>query len=75
MPGIYIIFTFCKQACNYCNFHFSTSLKQKDDLIAALVKEIKLSFIASQKNDLIDTVYFGGGTPSILTIDDLKKNF
>ena len=43
MSGIYIHIPFCKQACNYCNFHFSTSLKQKDELLIALVKEIQPS--------------------------------
>ncbi len=65
MAGIYLHIPFCKQACYYCDFHFSTSLQYKDDLLKALVKEIKL-----QKNYLhgetIETIYFGGGTPSIL---------
>jgi len=79
LPGIYIHIPFCKQACNYCNFHFSTSLKQKDDLIGALVKEITLtpSLLLHEKGEraIISTLYFGGGTPSILTADDLKKIF
>lgn len=65
MAGIYIHIPFCKQACHYCDFHFSTSLKYKDELLQALVKEIKL-----QKDYLtdenIETIYFGGGTPSLL---------
>lgn len=72
MPGIYIHIPFCKQACHYCNFHFSTSLKQKDELIKALVKEINLS---APTTEVIETLYFGGGTPSILTIDDLQLIF
>ena len=71
MPGIYIHVPFCKQACHYCDFHFSTSLKYKDELIAALIREIKL-----QKNYLtgetIETVYFGGGTPSVLNADEIN---
>ena len=70
MAGIYIHIPFCKQACSYCDFHFSTSLKHKADLINALVKEIEL-----KKNLLtseINTIYFGGGTPSLLEINDLK---
>ena len=70
MSGIYIHIPFCKQACSYCDFHFSTSLKHKADLINALIKEIAL------KKDLltseINTIYFGGGTPSLLEINDLK---
>jgi oxygen-independent coproporphyrinogen-3 oxidase len=70
MAGIYIHIPFCKQACYYCDFHFSTSLKYKDDLIQAVIKEIKL-----QKNYLdgetVETVYFGGGTPSVLSADEI----
>lgn len=86
MAGIYIHIPFCKQACNYCNFHFSTSLKLKDDLIIALIKEIEIApeplagdipsiFIISEveTKEVIDTLYFGGGTPSILTIADIEK--
>ncbi len=85
MSGIYIHIPFCKQACNYCNFHFSTSLKQKDELLIALVKEIQPSpyplkgeieeIEAEVDKEIIDTLYFGGGTPSILSIDDLKIIF
>ncbi len=74
MAGIYIHIPFCKQACHYCNFHFATSLRQKDDLIAALVNEINLTPLFSASADkIIETVYFGGGTPSLLTMEDLKK--
>lgn len=84
MAGIYIHIPFCKQACNYCNFHFSTSLKLKDELIAALIKEIQLTPTLSsnstssnpeEKRETIDTIYFGGGTPSILDITDLQLLF
>jgi oxygen-independent coproporphyrinogen-3 oxidase len=76
LAGIYIHIPFCKQACNYCNFHFSTSLKHKDALIAAIVKEIALTQTAVRpdgRKEAIETVYFGGGTPSILTSQDLHK--
>jgi oxygen-independent coproporphyrinogen III oxidase len=65
MAGIYIHIPFCKQACHYCDFHFSTSLKYKDELVQLLVKEIKLqkNYLSSES---IDTIYFGGGTPSLL---------
>ena len=70
MSGIYIHIPFCKQACNYCDFHFSTSLKNKDALIKAILLEIKL-----RKNYLqdstIETIYFGGGTPSVLSEKDI----
>ncbi len=70
MSGIYLHIPFCKQACHYCNFHFSTSLKQKDAFITAMIKEIRLQPSAT---DIIETIYFGGGTPSILETEDLKK--
>lgn len=71
MAGIYIHIPFCKQACYYCDFHFSTSLKKKNTLISALIKELKL-----RKDELketpIETIYFGGGTPSILSNEELQ---
>ena len=72
MAGIYIHIPFCKQACHYCNFHFSTSLKQKDELIAALIKEIGITapFITAGP---IETIYFGGGTPSLLSPEDIQN--
>jgi putative oxygen-independent coproporphyrinogen III oxidase len=77
MAGIYIHIPFCKQACYYCNFHFSTSLSLKDEVIAALVKEIELSshYLLNDKNEkeIIETIYFGGGTPSLLNKDDIKN--
>ncbi|UOX34623.1 radical SAM family heme chaperone HemW [Flavobacterium sediminilitoris] len=71
MSGIYIHIPFCKQACHYCDFHFSTSLKKKDEMILALAKEIVLRKNEA-KNETIETIYFGGGTPSILPIEDIK---
>ncbi|MFD0990176.1 radical SAM family heme chaperone HemW [Mariniflexile jejuense] len=70
MAGIYIHIPFCKQACHYCDFHFSTSLKKKDELVNALVTELKLRK-DEFKNQNVETIYFGGGTPSLLTIDEL----
>ena len=71
MAGIYIHIPFCKQACYYCNFHFSTSLNLKDALIRALLKEIELRS-SNLDNETIETIYFGGGTPSLLSIDDIN---
>ena len=72
MAGIYIHIPFCKQACHYCNFHFSTSLGQKDAMIEAIRHEIFLqkNYLNGQK---IDTIYFGGGTPSLLSAEELTK--
>ena len=71
MSGIYIHIPFCKQACHYCDFHFSTSLKKKDDLLNALVKELELRK-DEFKNQMVETIYFGGGTPSLLTKDEIE---
>lgn len=72
MAGIYIHIPFCKQACHYCDFHFSTSLKYKDQMIEAICQEILLrkNEIA---NNIVETIYFGGGTPSILEINEIEK--
>jgi len=71
MSGIYIHIPFCKQACHYCDFHFSTSLKKKDEMILALAREIALRKNEAE-SEVIETIYFGGGTPSILQIADLR---
>ena len=72
MPGIYIHIPFCKQACHYCNFHFSTSTKAKNDFLEALLKEIVFQKGYLQTN-LVETIYFGGGTPSLLTSEELQS--
>ncbi|MCK8521070.1 radical SAM family heme chaperone HemW [Aquimarina sp. D1M17] len=72
MSGIYIHIPFCKQACHYCDFHFSTSLKKKDDMLDALIKEIILRK-SEMENTSIETIYFGGGTPSVLSIAELTS--
>src|SRR5882757_2055212 len=71
MAGIYIHIPFCKQACHYCDFHFSTSLKYKDELLQMLLKEIKLQK-GYLDNETIETIYFGGGTPSLLSSDEIN---
>jgi len=72
MAGIYIHIPFCKKACHYCNFHFSTTLTLKNELLSCIAKEIEL-----QKNYLdqepISSIYFGGGTPSLLSIDQINE--
>ncbi|HBD26798.1 radical SAM family heme chaperone HemW [Flavobacterium sp.] len=75
MSGIYIHIPFCKQACHYCDFHFSTNLKKKDEMVLALAKEIELrksEFQDDPEFSGVETIYFGGGTPSILQVEDLK---
>jgi oxygen-independent coproporphyrinogen-3 oxidase len=66
MSGIYIHIPFCKQACHYCDFHFSTSMKKKDEMVFALAKEMQMRKNES-KMEVVETIYFGGGTPSVLT--------
>ncbi|MFY7972268.1 MAG: radical SAM family heme chaperone HemW [Flavobacteriales bacterium] len=72
MAGIYFHIPFCKQACHYCDFHFSTSLNQKEDMVKAILMEMKTrqTYLAGQK---IDTIYFGGGTPSLLKADEINR--
>jgi len=72
MSGIYLHIPFCKQACFYCDFHFSTSLKKKDDLISCLIKELEIRKEELQ-NETIETIYFGGGTPSLLSVDEIQS--
>ena len=72
MSGIYIHIPFCKQACFYCDFHFSTSLKKKDELIASLIHEIELRK-DELDNEAVETIYFGGGTPSMLSQAELDS--
>lgn len=71
MSGIYIHIPFCKQACHYCDFHFSTSMKKKEDMISAICNEIVLRSPEILDNEIIQTIYFGGGTPTILTTEEL----
>ncbi|MBB4800485.1 oxygen-independent coproporphyrinogen-3 oxidase [Flavobacterium nitrogenifigens] len=74
MSGIYIHIPFCKQACHYCDFHFSTSMKKKDEMVLALAKEIGMRkpFDSAQDDKIIETIYFGGGTPSVLSNDEIN---
>ncbi|MCG8748507.1 radical SAM family heme chaperone HemW [Tenacibaculum finnmarkense] len=72
MAGIYIHIPFCKQACFYCDFHFSTSLKKKNELISCLITELEIRKNELQ-NELIETIYFGGGTPSLLSSEEIKS--
>lgn len=69
---IYIHIPYCKQACHYCDFHFSTNFKTKPELINSIIKEINLrSNYLDDKN--IKTIYFGGGTPSLLDKNDFER--
>ncbi|MEJ6749795.1 MAG: radical SAM family heme chaperone HemW [Bacteroidia bacterium] len=72
MAGIYIHIPFCKKACFYCDFHFSVSFQQKDEVVASLIKELKerKNFIGQEE---VKTIYFGGGTPSVLNAGNISE--
>ena len=71
MSGIYIHIPFCKQACHYCDFHFSTSMKKKEEMVLAIAKEIQMRKSEFEKEQ-VETIYFGGGTPSVLTSEEIN---
>ena len=80
MAGIYIHIPFCKQACFYCNFHFSTSLLLKEEMVKSLIKEVELRSASKEddvsiisKDEKIETIYFGGGTPSLLSEVEIQE--
>lgn len=71
MSGIYLHIPFCKQACHYCNFHFSTSLHYRKEMVEAIQKELLLQRDYLQDSP-IETIYFGGGTPSLLETSEIQ---
>ncbi len=78
MPGIYIHIPFCRQACHYCNFHFTVSQRQRGAFLEALLKEITIQADFFKQLDgasEINTLYIGGGTPSVLSTSDVIKIF
>ncbi|MCM4152788.1 coproporphyrinogen III oxidase family protein [Arenibacter sp. N53] len=72
MSGIYIHIPFCKQACHYCDFHFSTNMGKKEAMILALIKELELRK-EDFKDEVVQTIYFGGGTPSVLDTSEIDR--
>ena len=75
MSGIYIHIPFCKQACHYCDFHFSTSMKKKEEMVLAIAKELQMrksEFENDPEFSRVETIYFGGGTPSVLTQEEIN---
>lgn len=74
MAGIYIHIPFCRQKCHYCNFFSVASINDKEVFLEALLQEIKLqkSYLA---NNVVETIYFGGGTPSVLSADETNQLF
>jgi oxygen-independent coproporphyrinogen-3 oxidase len=73
MAGIYIHIPFCKQACNYCDFHFSTSLQYIDEMTDAICAELIMK--KNRITDQVGSIYLGGGTPSLLSEKSLQKIF
>ena len=71
MANIYIHYPFCKKACHYCNFHFSTNLKNQSVVLEGILKEIELR--SSEMKSPIESIYFGGGSPSIIESDFIEK--
>ena len=72
MRGIYIHIPFCRQACRYCDFFFSVSLKYVDEYVESLIKEIELR-AGEKPGSEMETLYLGGGTPSVLSEVHLEK--
>lgn len=74
MAGLYIHLPFCKQACYYCNFHFSTSRRQQPAMVAAMIRELqwRAGYLDSRK---LDSVYLGGGTPSLMSPEEMAQLF
>lgn len=71
MAGIYFHFPFCRQACHYCNFHFSTQLKYQDQMLQAFKKEIELR--TEEWPEELESIYFGGGSPSLLSPKSVEQ--
>ncbi len=79
MAGIYIHIPFCKRACYYCNFHFSTAVAKRAEMVTSLIREIQIRSTFPQneiaiipRGEAIETIYFGGGTPSLLFGNDIN---
>lgn len=72
MAGLYIHIPFCKKACHYCDFHFTRNVAQMDDMVDAICRELQLQFYFLERETL-HTIYFGGGTPSLINEDQLKR--
>jgi len=72
MAGIYFHIPFCRQACHYCDFHFSTQTKSMDEMVKALLRETQAR-AEYLEGETVETIYFGGGTPSLLPTDDINR--
>jgi putative oxygen-independent coproporphyrinogen III oxidase len=73
LAGIYLHIPFCRQACHYCNFHFSVSQRNRPEFVKAIVKEVRMQKDFFGAGTGMDTLYFGGGTPSLLSEEELRE--
>ena len=73
MSGIYIHIPFCNQACHYCDFHFSVNRSYQEKMISSILEEIGIQRDYFKKPEEINTIYFGGGTPSLLSTSQIEK--
>ena len=71
MSNLYFHFPFCKQACHYCNFHFSTAIKSKDLIWDAMIKELQLR--SDEVKSPLESIYFGGGSPSLISPEKINS--
>lgn len=72
MAGIYVHIPFCRRACHYCDFHFTTNLKRSSELVDSVVAEIGVQAFYLE-NEPVRTIYFGGGTPSLLPTKEINR--
>ena len=70
MAGLYIHIPFCQKACHYCDFHFSTQLHSLTDMVDCLLLEMEY-WKSSWNQERLDSIYFGGGTPSLLSAEQI----
>jgi oxygen-independent coproporphyrinogen-3 oxidase len=73
MAGVYLHIPFCRKACTYCDFHFSTNLKRRDDMVTALGQELLMRANYLPQESVLSSIYFGGGTPSVLHPDQIAS--
>lgn len=72
MAGLYVHIPFCAQACTYCDFHFTTNLRDRKPMVEALRQELRMA-LPAWRDETFTTLYFGGGTPSVLSPEDLQS--
>jgi oxygen-independent coproporphyrinogen-3 oxidase len=73
LSGIYLHIPFCKQACSYCDFYFVTRTSERDDFVKALIREIEGYRHTKFAEETVHTIYFGGGTPSLLKVAQVEQ--